>query len=162
MAKVEHTAAGLQLVIPGCERCTLPKSPSHADWFGQGLLGFYREPTLREQFARRARVELPARAWELAALAGVEVRAVTVRNQRSRWGSCSANGTISLNWRLVQTPDPVRDYVIQHELMHALGFGRGAMKVQGDAIAGPVQLPDDFRADPPPGQFAQSRRFDWH
>ena len=37
---------------------------------------------------------------------------------RSRWGSCSANGTISLNWRLVQTPEMVRDYIIYHELMH--------------------------------------------
>jgi predicted metal-dependent hydrolase len=46
------------------------------------------------------------------------VKHVTVRNQRSRWGSCSANGVISLNWRLVQTPDSVRDYIIYHELMH--------------------------------------------
>lgn len=75
-------------------------------------------PTLEAHFARRGRVELPARTWELAAVTGVEVRHVTVRNQRSRWGSCSANGTISLNWRLVQTPDFVRDYIIYHELMH--------------------------------------------
>ncbi len=75
-------------------------------------------PTLEAHFARRARVELPARTWELAAVTGVEVKHVTVRNQRSRWGSCSASGTISLNWRLVQTPDLVRDYIIYHELMH--------------------------------------------
>ena len=43
---------------------------------------------------------------------------MSVRNQRSRWGSCSVNGTISLNWRLVQTPEFVRDYIIYHELMH--------------------------------------------
>jgi predicted metal-dependent hydrolase len=43
---------------------------------------------------------------------------VTVRNQRSRWGSCSAGGTVSLNWRLVQAPESVRDYIIYHELMH--------------------------------------------
>ena len=43
---------------------------------------------------------------------------MSVRNQRSRWGSCSAAGTISLNWRLIQTPDFVRDYIIYHELMH--------------------------------------------
>ena len=54
----------------------------------------------------------------LAAETGADVKHVTVRNQRSRWGSCSANGTISLNWRLVQTPDFVRDYIIYHELMH--------------------------------------------
>ena len=73
---------------------------------------------LEAQFARRARIELPARTWELAAETGVDVKHVTVRNQRSRWGSCSAGGTISLNWRLVQTPDAVRDYIIYHELMH--------------------------------------------
>jgi len=75
-------------------------------------------PALEAQFARRARIELPARTWELAAETGADVKHVTVRNQRSRWGSCSAGGTISLNWRLVQTPDTVRDYIIYHELMH--------------------------------------------
>jgi predicted metal-dependent hydrolase len=82
-----------------------------------GLDGDLR-PTLEAHFARRAKIELPARTWELAALTGMEVKLVAVRNQRSRWGSCSANGTISLNWRLVQTPDFVRDYIIYHELMH--------------------------------------------
>jgi len=76
------------------------------------------KPTLEAHFARRARVELPARTWELAAITNAAVKQVTVRNQRSRWGSCSANGTISLNWRLVQTPESVRDYIIYHELMH--------------------------------------------
>lgn len=75
-------------------------------------------PTLEAHFARRAKIELPARTWELSAETGVDVKQVTVRNQRSRWGSCSAGGTISLNWRLVQTPDSVRDYIIYHELMH--------------------------------------------
>lgn len=75
-------------------------------------------PTLEAQFARRARIELPARTWELAAESGADVKQVTVRNQRTRWGSCSAGGTISLNWRLVQAPDFVRDYIILHELMH--------------------------------------------
>lgn len=65
-----------------------------------------------------ARVELPARTLELAALHQCPVRTVSVRNQRSRWGSCSRRGTISLNWRLVQVPIEVRDYIILHELMH--------------------------------------------
>jgi predicted metal-dependent hydrolase len=75
-------------------------------------------PTLESHFIRRAKVELPARTWELSAVTGVDVKQVVVRNQQSRWGSCSANGTISLNWRLVQTPEFVRDYIIYHELMH--------------------------------------------
>ena len=75
-------------------------------------------PALERQFLRRAKIELPARAWELAAETGASMKHVTVRNQRSRWGSCSAGGTVSLNWRLVQVPDTVRDYIIYHELMH--------------------------------------------
>ena len=46
---VERTAAGLQMVIPGCERRTLPKSTSRVDGAGQGLLHFYKPPSLREQ-----------------------------------------------------------------------------------------------------------------
>jgi predicted metal-dependent hydrolase len=74
--------------------------------------------TLEAHFLRRAKIELPARTWELAAVTGMGVTQVTVRNQRSRWGSCTSGGTISLNWRLVQTPEFVRDYIIYHELMH--------------------------------------------
>jgi len=74
--------------------------------------------TLDAHFRRLARIELPPRTWELAAVTGVEVGEVTIRNQRTRWGSCSSNGTISLNWRLVQAPTLVTDYIILHELMH--------------------------------------------
>jgi hypothetical protein len=89
-----------------------------ADTFRVARLDGDLRPTLEAHFARRAKIELPARTWELAAVTAMDVKHVTVRNQRSRWGSCSANGTISLNWRLVQTPDFVRDYIIYHELMH--------------------------------------------
>jgi predicted metal-dependent hydrolase len=89
-----------------------------ADVFRVPRLDGDLRPGLEAQFRRRARIELPARAWELAAGAGVEIRDVTIRNQRSRWGSCSARGVISLNWRLVQAPEFVRDYLIHHELMH--------------------------------------------
>ena len=65
-----------------------------------------------------AKRELPPRVLELASARGLRVAKVCVRNQRSRWGSCSRHGTISLNWRLVQTPDFVRDYIIYHELAH--------------------------------------------
>jgi predicted metal-dependent hydrolase len=65
-----------------------------------------------------ARRELPVRTLALAAQHQLVVHRVTVRNQRSRWGSSSRRGTISLNWRLIQTPEFVRDYIIWHELMH--------------------------------------------
>jgi predicted metal-dependent hydrolase len=69
---------------------------------------------LREQ----ARRELPIRLLELAAQHGLAVSRISIRNQRSRWGSCSRSGHICLNWRLVQMPAMVRDYVLVHELMH--------------------------------------------
>jgi hypothetical protein len=48
---VERTSAGLQIVIPGCERRTLPKSTTRVDEIGQGLLGFYKPPSLHEKLA---------------------------------------------------------------------------------------------------------------
>jgi predicted metal-dependent hydrolase len=65
-----------------------------------------------------AKAELPARLRALAATHGLQVGAVSIRNQRSRWGSCARNGNIALNFRLVQMPPAVCDYVLLHELMH--------------------------------------------
>lgn len=67
---------------------------------------------------QRARRELPAQLLTLARAHGIAVRRVSIRNQRSRWGACSPAGTITLNWRLILTPDHVREYVMLHELMH--------------------------------------------
>jgi hypothetical protein len=67
---------------------------------------------------QKARRELPERLLELAARHGLAVSRVSVRNQRSRWGSCGRDGHICLNWRLVLMPESVRDYVLVHELMH--------------------------------------------
>lgn len=75
-------------------------------------------PMLERHLRRLAETELSPRVVELATFHQLNVRRVTVRNQRSRWGSCSRRGTISLNWRLIQTPPFVRDYIILHELMH--------------------------------------------
>jgi predicted metal-dependent hydrolase len=75
-------------------------------------------PAIEGHLRRLATRELPPRVRELAARHGLTVHRVTVRNQKSRWGSCSRRGTISLNWRLIQTPAFVSDYICLHELMH--------------------------------------------
>jgi predicted metal-dependent hydrolase len=65
-----------------------------------------------------AREELGHRLYALAASHNLTISRFTIRNQRSRWGSCSRAGRIALNYRLVQMPPAVADYVILHELMH--------------------------------------------
>jgi predicted metal-dependent hydrolase len=75
-------------------------------------------PMVERHLRHLAARELPPRVLELAVRHQFPVRRVTVRNQRSRWGSCSRRGTISLNWRLVQAPPFVRDYLVLHELAH--------------------------------------------
>jgi predicted metal-dependent hydrolase len=75
-------------------------------------------PNVERHLHHLAALELPARVLELAAAHQLVAKRIVVRNQRSRWGSCSQRGTISLNWRLVQTPPSVRDYIILHELAH--------------------------------------------
>ena len=77
----------------------------------------YRE-TIYKYLRRIAENELPVRTRELAVAHEITVKRVTVRDQKTRWGSCSARGTISLNWRLIHAPAFVVDYLIIHELMH--------------------------------------------
>lgn len=77
----------------------------------------YRE-VVQGHLREMAERELPVRTRELALLHGISVHCVTVRAQKTRWGSCSARGTISLNWRLIHAPPHVVDYLIIHELMH--------------------------------------------
>ena len=75
-------------------------------------------PAIEKHLRKLSAKELKARTLELSRLHGIAIARVSVRNQRSRWGSCSPHGTISLNWRLIQTPDFVCDYLILHELAH--------------------------------------------
>lgn len=96
---------------------------SRVAWFGgesielaEGVVDL--RPAIERHLKALALKELPARTLKFAASHRLSVQRVTVRGQKSRWGSCSGNGVISLNWRLIQTPPFVRDYIILHELMH--------------------------------------------
>jgi len=75
-------------------------------------------PEIEHDLRHLARERLVPRLLELARQHDLPVGRVTIRNQRSRWGSCSRNGAIALNFRLVQMPPEICDYVLIHELMH--------------------------------------------
>jgi len=65
-----------------------------------------------------ARRRLAASAMEKAARAGLTPRRVVVKDTSSRWGSCTADGTLMFSWRLVMAPPEVQDYVVGHEVAH--------------------------------------------
>lgn len=67
---------------------------------------------------KKAKAYLPYRLEYLAKLYGYEYGKVRLSHAGTRWGSCSSNRTISLNIGLMQVPEPLRDYVILHELAH--------------------------------------------
>jgi len=67
---------------------------------------------------REARRELEAVSKKFAAVLGVGVRRVVVRDQTSRWGSCSTSGVLSYSWRLILAPGYVLDYLAAHEVAH--------------------------------------------
>jgi hypothetical protein len=69
-------------------------------------------------YRRRARAEIAPRLDAAAAAVGRPYRTLTIRGQRTRWGSCSASGAMSFNWRLLLAPEPVLDYVVWHEACH--------------------------------------------
>lgn len=75
-------------------------------------------PILRRWFLARAKTCIPRRVGELNREWNFVFSSVAVRNQKTRWGSCSRKGTLSFNWRLVLLPLFVMDYLILHELAH--------------------------------------------
>lgn len=73
---------------------------------------------LETLYRRKARDVFEERADLYADEMAVEYETIELRNQRTRWGSCSTSGTLSLNWRLMMAPPDVIDYIIIHELAH--------------------------------------------
>jgi predicted metal-dependent hydrolase len=81
---------------------------------------------LIEAFLRReARADLEERIGARSAEMNLKPMRITVRDQRSRWGSASRKGTLSFSWRLILAPSEILDYVVVHELAHLRWGGHG-------------------------------------
>ncbi|HMD64607.1 MAG TPA: SprT family zinc-dependent metalloprotease [Stellaceae bacterium] len=80
---------------------------------------------VHDHLVAMARSELSRRAHHLAARIGRNVARVAVRDQKSRWGSCSGSGNLSFSWRLIFAPEPVIDYVVAHEVAHLAEMNHG-------------------------------------
>ena len=88
-------------------------------------LGLDRLTLTAEQGRREARARISLIAQSEAAALGVSYARISLRDQRSRWGSCSTTGTLSFNWRLVLAPHDVLDYVVVHEICHLVEMNHG-------------------------------------
>ncbi len=100
---------------------------------GRERLLLYHSPVFTEReldlvslLVKWAKVYLPQRVKQLAEIRKLSPYRVSVRNQISRWGSCSQRGEISLNWRLILLPPDLQDYVILHELAHMREFNHSS------------------------------------
>ena len=88
---------------------------------GETLLvpdGAQRDDAIERWYRRMARDELRSRLDRACAIGGFSYTRLTIRDQRTRWGSCSRGGAMSFNWRLLLAPEAVLDYVVWHEVCH--------------------------------------------
>ncbi len=74
----------------------------------------------------RALEDIPKRVRYFADIIGVTYGRITIRNQKTLWGSCSAKGNLNFNCLLMKAPEEVRDYVIVHELCHRIYMNHSA------------------------------------
>ena len=77
-----------------------------------------RLETLEKRYRNAARQQFESRVAYFHRITGGNYTSVTVRDQNTRWGSCSSRGTLSFNYRLIFAPPAVLDYVVVHELCH--------------------------------------------
>lgn len=78
------------------------------------------------QLSHQAAQYIPPRVALYAERIGVSYGRITIRHQRTRWGSCSTKGNLNFNWKLVLMPPEILDYVVVHELAHRIQMNHSA------------------------------------
>lgn len=81
---------------------------------------------LEKRYIAAAKEYFPKRVAHFHQFTGGSYNRITIRDQKTRWGSCSARGTLSFNWRLMLAPPAILDYVVVHELCHLTHMNHSA------------------------------------
>jgi len=87
------------------------------DIFVTGKEDFFQR-RLTDWLKKQAKSDITAQAHDMAATLGKQVNRISVKDTVSRWGSCSHNGNLSFNWRLILAPSEILTYVVAHEVSH--------------------------------------------
>jgi predicted metal-dependent hydrolase len=77
-------------------------------------------------YKHHAEIKLVEKAKRYAKIVGVEFRAIGIKSYKSRWGSCSLEGVIDFNWKIIMAPNGIVDYVVVHELCHLIHHDHSA------------------------------------
>ncbi|HRY07931.1 MAG TPA: SprT family zinc-dependent metalloprotease [Hyphomicrobiaceae bacterium] len=111
-------------IAAGERRTTDPSQASYATLQVSGPIE-YAAPRLTDWLFGEARRDLDERVMNHATNLGLTAKRITVRDQSSRWGSCSTTGTLSFSWRLILAPPLILDYVAAHEVAHLKEMNHG-------------------------------------
>lgn len=118
----------VRIPLRGSEKFAISLAESKKNWIASCVIKLRNVPTQKEKtpsqkrleaiYRKAAREYFPKRVSHYAHMLGVTYGKISIRDQKTRWGSCSGEGNLSFNWRLILAPPDVLDYVVIHELCH--------------------------------------------